>query len=249
MGRHQSAQQVPEAKTVIVPASLPPQKAVLARLMGVTMTTLMTTAARPGDRVMVTGAGPVGFLGAHLFARSGYEVVVVEPDERRHAPLVRSGLTVYPKVPVDDTAFAGTVALALECSGHEQAVLDACKVVRKKGEVVLVGVPWQRRTDLHAHDILHAVFHRYVVLRSGWEWELPHLSADLQPHSIFSGFALAMKWLNQGLIKAEGLTRLCDPRDPQPVYQDLLNRRGEELFCVFDWTRLAAGSDSKPRES
>ena len=37
------------------------------------------------------------------------------------------------------------------------------------GEVVLIGVPWVKRTDLSAFDLLHAVFHRYVYLRSGWE--------------------------------------------------------------------------------
>lgn len=31
------------------------------------MTTLMTTAARPGDKAIVTGAGPVGICAIHVF--------------------------------------------------------------------------------------------------------------------------------------------------------------------------------------
>lgn len=238
-GGHASVQQWDESKVVPVPEGLPVETAVLARLMGVSMTTLKTTVARPGDRVLVTGAGPVGFLGAHLFMRSGYEVWVVEPDERRHAPLKRARFAgVLPRVPVDDAAFAGSVALALECSGHEQAVLDACKVVRKRGEVVLVGVPWSKRTDLSAFDILHAVFHRYVVLRSGWEWEIPYASAEFQPHSILGGFALALTWLKEGLVDSTGLVRRYSPDDAQTAYQNLLHRRNDELFCIFDWTAL-----------
>lgn len=238
-GGHCSVQQWDESKVLPVPDGLPPETAVLARLMGVSMTTLKTTLARPGDRVMVTGAGPVGFLGAHLFARSGYEVWIVEPDERRHPPLKRAKFAgVLPCVPVNDASFAGSVALALECSGHEQAVLDACKVVRKRGEVVLVGVPWSKRTNLTAFDILHAVFHRYVVLRSGWEWEMPYAPADFQPHSIIGGFALALTWLKEGLVDTAGLVRRYNPADAQTAYQDLLHRRNDELFCLFDWAMV-----------
>ena len=45
-------------------------------------------------------------------------------------------------VPVEDPAYAGEVELVIECSGHEQAAFDGCRIVRKRGEVVLVGAPW-----------------------------------------------------------------------------------------------------------
>jgi len=103
--------------------------------MGVSMTTLMTTAAMPGDRVMITGAGPVGFLAAQVFALSGYDVLVAEPDAVRRRQVERSGIrSVFAKTPFEDASIAGTVALGVECSGHEQAVLDACRVVRKRGK-------------------------------------------------------------------------------------------------------------------
>ncbi len=239
MGPHRSFQQVDAKAAHAVPTGLPPEKAVLARLMGISMTTLMTTAARPGDRIMVTGAGPVGYLAARIFARSGYEVFVVEPDQTRRRQVEQSGLRcVYDKTPVDDAAIAGTVALAVECSGHEQAVLDACKLVRKRGEVVLVGVPWRRQTDAYAHELLSLVFHRYVVLRSGWEWELPHHAADFSPHSIHTGFDTALRWLADGRIATEGLVTRADPRDAQGTYQDLLHRRTKGLFMIFDWTQI-----------
>lgn len=236
MGRHQSIQQMDAQNVVPVPKGLAPETALLARLMGVPMTTLMTTAARPGERVMVTGAGPVGYLGAQVFKAAGYEVLVVEPDEQRRENVADAGLsTVYPRVPVDDPQIADTIALALDCSGHEQAVLDACRVVRKGGEVVLVGVPWRRQTDLYAHDVLIEVFHRYVVLRSGWEWEIPHHAADFRPHSIYGNFRTALRWLSEGKIAVDGLVRLVSPADAADVYHSLLLKTAPELFAVFDW--------------
>lgn len=239
MGGHRSFQQVEARAARPVPRELPPEKAVLARLMGVSMTTLMTTAARPGDRVLITGAGPVGFLAAQMFALSGYEVLVVEPDAVRRRQIEQAGIRrVFARTPFEDASLAGTVALVVECSGHEQAVLDACRVVRKRGEVVLVGVPWRRQTDAFAHELLSLVFHKYVVLRSGWEWELPHYAADFSPHSIHTGFDAALRWLADRRIPTDGLITQADPRDAQHAYQDLLHRRAAGLFTVFDWTRI-----------
>ena len=244
-GAHQSFQQVDARSTRPVPNGLPPEKAVLARLMGVSMTTLMTTAARPGDRVMVTGAGPVGFLAAQMLALSGYDVLVVEPDPVRRRQVEQSGIgRVFAATPVEDAGIAGTVALVMECSGHEHAVLDACRVVRQRGEVVLVGVPWRRQSDAHAHELLSLVFHRYVLLRSGWEWGLPQHADDFSPHSIHTGFGTALQWLADGRIRTDGLIAQVDPRDAQRTYQDLLHRRAEGLFTVCDWTRIGSDTES-----
>lgn len=242
-GPHRSFQQVPETEAIIVPEGLTPEVAVLARLMGVTMTTLMTTTAKPGDRVLVSGAGPVGYLGAQIFRHAGFEVLVAEPRDERRNCAERSGIkSVFPRVPVEDTSVAGTIALVLECSGHEQAALDACCVVRKRGEVVLVGVPWRRQTELYAHELLSRVFYNYVVLRSGWEWELPSHASDFRPHNIFDGFKLALKWLAEGKISVESLISSNDPHEAQSVYQRLLHGREETLFVEFDWTLPQAGN-------
>jgi threonine dehydrogenase-like Zn-dependent dehydrogenase len=239
MGRHQSFQQVEAISTLPVPDGLAAPKATIARLMGVTMTTLMTTTARPGDRVVISGAGPVGFLAAHQFAHAGYEVAAVEPDEKRRRMLVESGISqVYASMPIEDRSIAGQVALVVECSGHEQAVLDACKMVKKRGEVALVGVPWKRRTDLLLHDLLWVVFHNYIVLRSGWEWELPMHSASFQPYSIFSGYQNALSWLKAGKIPVDGLMKLVDPHDAQATYQHLLRGTFPGLFAIFDWHQI-----------
>ena len=236
MGNHQSVQQVDATSAVPVPQGLVPHEAVIARLMAVTMTTLMTTTARPGDLVLVTGAGPVGYLGAHLFKQAGYTVHVVEPNASRREAVQRSGIAVtYPAIPVDDPQIKGRVALVVECSGHEQSVLGALRIVRKRGEVVLVGVPWKRGTDLSAHEILHAVFHNYAVLRSGWDWELPFHPSDFRPHSNTGCFGQALQWLHERRIPLEGLIERHSPRDAQNVYQALLHGAATGLFQVFDW--------------
>ena len=117
-------------------------------------------------------------------------------------------------------------------------MLDACRMVRKRGEVVMVGVPWQRRTELLAFDLLHVVFHKYVVLRSGWEWELPRRPEDFRANSIFGNYAAALQWLADGRVDVSGVYSLVSPSDAQQAYQDLLHHRGEKPAVVFDWRQL-----------
>lgn len=247
MGAHRSTQQFDARYTLKLPQGMTAEAAVIARLMGVSMTTLMTTTARPGDRVIVCGAGPVGYLAAHQCRIAGYEVTLVEPDAGRRRQAEASGLAdVRPAIPVEDDAYRGKVALVIDCSGHESAVLDGCKVVRKRGEVVLVGVPWKAHTATLAHEILHAVFFNYVVLRSGWEWEVPILARDFvweelyegynnAAHSTFSGLAKALHWLAQGRVPLTGLTRTISPFDPAAVYAQLQARTIDEPFVVMEW--------------
>lgn len=236
MGKHSQYQRFRADRVMPVPVGLEPQVACVVRLMGVSMTTLVTTKARPGERVAVTGLGPVGYLCAEMAQLCGYEVLAAEPDADRRAMAEAGGLKwTMNRLPVEDPSIAGTVALVAECSGHEQAVLDGCKVVRRQGEVVLIGVPWARRTDVFAHAILDAVFHRYVTLRSGWEWKIPLERGPYNPVGIFDNFSTALRWLAEGRIPLKGLLQPHAPAEANELYQALLHRRAPGLFHYFDW--------------
>ena len=247
-GASRSTQQYVAHLTVPVPDGIDPVTAVLARLMGVSMTTLMTTGARPGDLVAVTGLGPVGYLAAHLFRLANYEVIAVDPDARRRRWASASGISrVYGQVPRDDPSIAGRVDLVVECSGNEAAVADACKVLAMGAEVVLVGTPWVRKTEIYAHEILNAVFYRLATLRSGWEFELPlrrmpfanrghNRDYSNARHTVLSGYRRALAWLAAGRIPLDGMVRTVAPRDAAAVYRRLQRREYEELFLVWDWT-------------
>lgn len=236
---HKSHPRVPRAGLIHVPAGLAPEMAVFARLVGVSMTTLTTTRARPADRVLVSGLGPVGNLAAQIFTVAGYRVTCVDPIEGRCETARGCGLgDVRTQVEEKDLELGGKVALVVECSGHEGAVLAGCRVVRKGGEVVLIGVPWKRHTELSAHDILHAVFHKYVHLRSGWEWELPKEPQAFVQGSILENMQTGLRWLAEGRIKTGALAELASPVECQRVYQDLLQRKSARPVTVFDWRVL-----------
>jgi len=111
MGPHRSFQRAAQQDALQLPPGLPPEVAVFARLMGVSMSTLTTTTARPPAIVLVSGLGPVGHLAAKIFHRCGYEVIAVDPIDSRRALLKNSGIErVFPRVPLDDSSIAKQVA-------------------------------------------------------------------------------------------------------------------------------------------
>jgi len=237
MGPHRSHQRHLEKETARVLNHVPASKAVFARLMSVSMSTLNTSAARPPAKVIVMGLGPVGFLAAQLFSVCGYQVMACDPVAQRREWASARGVQIAPGPPFGDPRWDGKTSLVVECSGHEQAALDACRIVDKKGEVVLVGVPWKRHTDLSAHELLHAVFHRYVVLRSGWEWELPQHPAEFRAGSIWENLEAALRWIGEDKIFLDGFISTYSPRQCQKAYQDLLLGKTQGLAAVFDWTQ------------
>lgn len=239
MGTHRSYQRVAVKDSLPVPDAVQSPWAPFARLMGVTMATLTTTPARPPQLVLVTGLGPVGHLGAQIFQACGYPVIAVDPDANRQAITRQVGIErVYSRVPLEDPEVVGKVALHVECSGHEQAALDGCKVLQKGGELSQVAAPWSRRTEIYAHEILRLVFFNYLTVRSGWEWQLPMVNTPFQTNSIWGNFAAALDWLGAKKVVVGDLYDLVSPRDAQNVFQDLLHQRTESLAQVFDWTKL-----------
>ncbi len=236
-GGHGERQQMRASAVVRVPPDLKPEVAVFARLMGVSMTTLNVTEVRAPERVLVTGLGPIGNLAAQIFASCGYEVTAIDPVEARRQAALAVGIRDVRSSFADIPEFVDKIGLHLECSGHEQAVVDGCKSVRKRGEVVLVGVPWTKRTDVPAFDVLHAVFHRYIILRSGWEWEIPKEPVDFSGNSILGNFTAAIRWLSEGRIKVDSLATGFAPGEAPKVYAGLLAQSLPTLGAYFDWRK------------
>jgi L-iditol 2-dehydrogenase len=97
-------------------------------------------AVGPGDRVLVTGAGPIGLLCAAVAAARGApEVVVSDVSVERLERAAEFGATAT----VHARELAGhdrRYTVLLECSGVEAALRDGLAGLRPAGRAVLVGM-------------------------------------------------------------------------------------------------------------
>ena len=95
-----------------------------------------------GDRVLVTGAGPIGLLAAqcaHAFGAT--EITVTDVNAHRLALAQRTGATRVIDVarePLEDSGLE--VDALIECSGHPDALKTGIAALRPAGTAVLVGM-------------------------------------------------------------------------------------------------------------
>ena len=201
---------------VPVPPDLDDETAVFVRLATVSMTTLRTTVARAGDEVAVVGLGLIGNLAAQVFRAAGMVVHGFDLSHTRRMLAERCGL---PSVH-DATAmpsFARRCRLVVEATGSARALASAVTLAADGGEIVMIGAPWGGDANsVPSSHLTRAIFHRFLRLRSGSEWEIPRRPTPLAVDSIESNSLAALRWLADGrLVVAPLVTHRLRPEQIQ----------------------------------
>lgn len=139
---------VPEASVYQIPDSLPVKEACLAEPFSVAFHGLDQSQFRPGDRVVVIGAGPIGLCLVQVLRLAGAGAIwVTEPNSFRAnlANQLGADLVLNPQkanlfsVLADLTG--GVMAdIVFECVGLPETVAQAPGLVRRGGQVVILGI-------------------------------------------------------------------------------------------------------------
>ena len=136
---------VQAARLLRVPDSLSVRDAALTEPTAIAIHTVNLSGAGPDDRVLVTGAGPVGALTvAVLRARGVEDITVSEPSEvrRRHALACGASAAVGPDE-LEPAPMGRTVrdpySVVFECSGRASAAESALDQLDYAGVFVFVG--------------------------------------------------------------------------------------------------------------
>jgi 2-desacetyl-2-hydroxyethyl bacteriochlorophyllide A dehydrogenase len=136
---------VHEDRILAIPPSVSLRAAALAEPLAVALHGLTQGGVRAGQRVLITGAGPIGTLSiAAARARGVTDIVVSEPHPLRRALAVRLGAVAVEPESLVTPAHPGTIVdepfdVALECSGRPDAMETALGQLKRGGTLVLVG--------------------------------------------------------------------------------------------------------------
>lgn len=132
---------MPESFVYPIPDTISDDAAGLLEPLSVGVWACRRAEVGPGDRVLVTGAGPIGLIAAQAARAYGAaKVWITDVNPHRLAVAGELGLSA---IDVSSTTLseAGVTADVLfECSGNEQATNDAIRAVERAGRVVLVGM-------------------------------------------------------------------------------------------------------------
>ena len=221
---------------IALPSGIIPEKALYARFVAVTMTSMFHSKSKPIDNVVVTGLGMVGLMGAQMLKNFGFCVYGIDPSAERRNVAKESGVVKVAESIDEWPELRGKVAVLYECSGNERAMSAVLPYMRKGGEVFQVGVPWTKTSDWDAHTLLYDIFYGFISVHSGFEWSIPRKEDDFHSHSNYSHLRMAMEMIADGRIKIVNNTyELRDPRECEQVYQEILTPNRKATSIMFDW--------------
>jgi L-iditol 2-dehydrogenase len=121
-----------------LPESLSDEEGALMEPLSVGVWACRKASVSAGDRILVTGAGPIGLLAMQCaIAFGATEVTVSDVNERRLEVARRTGAT---QTVTPDDEMPGDFDALIECSGHPAAVAAGIHALRPAGTAVLVGM-------------------------------------------------------------------------------------------------------------
>jgi (R,R)-butanediol dehydrogenase/meso-butanediol dehydrogenase/diacetyl reductase len=129
-----------------LPDDLPLAEGALAEPVAVGLHAVIRSRMKPGDKVLILGAGPIGLLVAFWARRMGADEVIVADinrhQEERAAALGATGFAISgPSLKADlRDLIGGLPDIVFECVGKKGLIDFACRLVRVHGKVVGVGL-------------------------------------------------------------------------------------------------------------
>jgi glucose 1-dehydrogenase len=106
-------------------------------------------ACAPHERVLVTGAGPIGLLAALMGVQRGFQVHVLDRAERGLKPeLVRALGAGYHSGSIEEVSKRAEPDIVVECTGVAELVVDAMQFTAPGAVVCLTGVAPSRNLSV-----------------------------------------------------------------------------------------------------
>ena len=128
-----------------LPDSVSDEEGALMEPLSVGVWACQKAGVSAGDRVLVTGAGPIGLLAAQTARAFGAtEITVTDVNPHRLELAGRTGATRTIDVSQESLADV-EVDVLIECSGHPAALTAGIEALRPAGAAVLVGMGPARR--------------------------------------------------------------------------------------------------------
>lgn len=175
----------------VMPPGMTYEQGALVEPLSVGIWACQRAGLEPGDRVLVTGAGPVGILAAEVASAFGaLHVTVTDPTEYRRQIATEHGFAVEDSASPSEETFD----VLLECSGAPGVLAQGLNRLSAAGRAAMVGLPHENSSlplsSLNARELTLSLVHRY---QNTWPLGIALISSgrvnvdDLQTHSFSLG--------------------------------------------------------------
>lgn len=217
---HQTLFNVPADAVTLLPANIPPERAVLSANMETAVNALWDAQPCIGDRISVVGAGVLGSMVAYLASRmTGCEVQLIDVNANRASLAKALGLEFLEPhnaaanrdLVVHASATSEGLDTALSLAGFEATVLELSWFGSHRTSINLGGSFHSQRLQIKSSQVGHVATQQ----RARWNYERrlqlalsllsdPCLDALISGESAFSSLPETLAWLC-----TKGNTSLC----------------------------------------
>lgn len=154
---------IDERQLFVMPDSMSYEEGAMCEPLSVGIWACKRASLEPGDRVLVTGAGPVGLLAAQVARAFGASSVTVADVAEFRLDMARElGFEVERAGEGTDNDFD----VLLECSGAPTALADGLWRLRTNGRAAMVGMPKQdvslALSRLNVNELTVGLVNRYA---------------------------------------------------------------------------------------
>jgi L-iditol 2-dehydrogenase len=204
---------LPVANFLPIPAGMSFAEAALAEPLAIALHSLRLASIRPGETVVVIGAGPIGLLTiAALRAVKAGRIWAVEPlaHRRELAREIGADVAIEPgEAAVEILSGTGQrgVDCAIDCAASEHTTSQAIQLARNAGRVALTGIhstpmvsmdgSAMRRKELTIFNVRrsnHETHEALELLQAHAGWFAPLLTHTRQIERIDEAFAIASQY-------------------------------------------------------
>jgi threonine dehydrogenase-like Zn-dependent dehydrogenase len=123
----------------LVPATVSDDAAIFVEPLAANFEILEQVHIKPTDRIMVLGDGKMGQLAARVLALSGCEVILIGKHPAKLLLVEKLGIQAYLVDQIDTVTQRGRrrADLVVECTGSEQGLELALRLVKTRGTLIL----------------------------------------------------------------------------------------------------------------
>ena len=225
-----------------VPANIPLDHAVTARMAMVSMSGLDASKPQYIRWVVVIGLGMVGNLAAQLFRVTGAHVIGVDPSATRRRlakecgiPHVLSGTEDEIAAAVSELTGGRMAEVTVDAVGHSAISLQALRLTATGGEVIILGSP---RTEFTGNltEVFRTSHMRWITIKGALEWYIPTDSSVDHAYTQKKKLAAIYQWIADGRLNLSPLlTHILPPEEIKTAYEGLLNQKEDYVGVVLKW--------------
>lgn len=162
---------IPAEQAHLIPDEMSFDEAALVEPASVGLWAARRVGLTVGDRLLITGAGPVGIL-AGLMAKvmGAAEIAICDPSPDRRRIAESLGLRAIDPSAAESNGLAADYDVLFECSGNADALRSGLQRMAPAGRVALIGMPHEESVQIPIASLIPREISLHPVNRYAHTW-------------------------------------------------------------------------------